>query len=193
MGDIISGERRLSAPDLRDRAARAAAGLASLGVGRGDVIALYLRNDFAFFEASYAAGLIGAYPTPVNWHYAPEEARYLFMDSGARAIIIHADLIASVRSALPNDVPIFVVPTPPEIAEAYGITQEMRVAPTGMRHWNDWLEGFEPFDGLAADPPGTIIYDPPSVWWTPMLAFRSWRGVSNECGEAPGISGVVQA
>ena len=23
--------------------------------------------------------------------------------------------------------------------------------------------------------------DPPSFWWTPMLAFRSWRGVSDEC------------
>ena len=36
-------------------------------------------------------------------------------------------------------------------------------------------------------------YDPPSILWTPMLAFRSWRGVSDECREAPDISGVVQA
>lgn len=37
------------------------------------------------------------------------------------------------------------------------------------------------------------LCDPPSIWWTPMLAFRSWRGVSDECREAPDISGVVQA
>jgi hypothetical protein len=35
--------------------------------------------------------------------------------------------------------------------------------------------------------------DPPSFQWTPMLAFRSWRGVSDECCEAPDISGIVQA
>ena len=34
--------------------------------------------------------------------------------------------------------------------------------------------------------------DPPSVWWTPMLAFRSWRGVSDECS-TPCVSGIVQA
>ena len=34
--------------------------------------------------------------------------------------------------------------------------------------------------------------DPPSFQWTPMLAFRSWRGVSDECS-TPGVSGFVQA
>src|SRR5215212_1738529 len=97
MGDLISGERRLGLDDLQARASRAAAGLASLGIGRGDLIALYLRNDFPFFEASLAAGLLGAYPTPVNWHYTPDEAAYLFENSQAKAIVIHADLIAPIR------------------------------------------------------------------------------------------------
>ncbi|MEY4784105.1 MAG: hypothetical protein RIR41_2040, partial [Pseudomonadota bacterium] len=65
MGDIVSGARRIDTAALDLRAARAASGLASLGVVRGDIIALFLRNDIAFFEASIAAGLIGAYPTPV--------------------------------------------------------------------------------------------------------------------------------
>ena len=33
--------------------------------------------------------------------------------------------------------------------------------------------------------------DPPSLEWTPMLAFRSWRGVSDE-REASGLSGDLQ-
>ena len=36
------------------------------------------------------------------------------------------------------------------------------------------------------------LSDPPSFQWTPMLAFRSWRGVSDECS-TPGVSGIVQA
>ena len=158
MPDIISGDRRLSIDALRDRAMRAAAALESIGVGAGDLIALYLRNDLPFFEASAAAGIIGAYPTPVNWHYGVSEARYLFENSGARAIIIHADLIGPIREALPPGVPVLVVETPPEIAEAYGVAPEARAVPAGMTDWARWIEGFEPYAGPARPAPGTIIY-----------------------------------
>ena len=33
--------------------------------------------------------------------------------------------------------------------------------------------------------------DPPSLQWTPMLAFWSWRGVSDEYA-TPGVSGILQ-
>ena len=79
------------------------------GSGEASTVAIYLRNDLPFFEASYAAGLLGAHPTPVNWHYTEDEARYLFENSGARAIVIHADLIEPVRTALPPCVPVLVV------------------------------------------------------------------------------------
>jgi len=141
-----------------DRAARAASGLASLGVGRGDTLALYLRNDLAFFEASYAAGLIGAYPTPVNWHYTPDEAAYLFENSGARAIVIHADLIDPIQSAFPDGVPVLVVATPPEVGDAYGVAPERRAVPVGTTDWSSWLETFEPHVGDGSGAPGTIIY-----------------------------------
>lgn len=36
-----------------------------------------------------------------------------------------------------------------------------------------------------------VLIDPPSFQWTPMLAFRSWRGVSDE-REASGLSGDLQ-
>src|SRR5215472_15093916 len=121
MAIVSSGARGATTEQVLGRAARAAAGFASLGIGRGDTVALYLRNDFPFLEASIGAGLIGAYPVPVNWHYTEDEARYIFTDSGAKLIVIHADLLPAVRSALPKDVPVIVVETPPEIAAAYNI------------------------------------------------------------------------
>ena len=156
MGGLISGSRTLSAEALADRSARAASGLASLGLGQGDLVALYLRNDLAFFEASGAAGLLGAYPTPVNWHYTPDEAAYLFENSGAKAIVIHADLIDPIREALPPGVPVLVVATPPEIAEAYGV--DPAAVPEGFIDWSAWLEGFAPLAPSGAEAPGTIIY-----------------------------------
>ena len=139
MGDIISGERRASLEDITARAARAAGGLKSLGIGRGDRVAIYLRNDIAYVEANLAVGMLGAYSTPVNWHYTADEARYLFENSGAKAIVIHADLIEPIRAAIPPDVPVLVVPTPPEIASAYGIAAESASAGGNAQDWDAWL------------------------------------------------------
>src|ERR1700742_4304666 len=110
MAEIRSGDRTITTEKLMEHAARAAIGFQSLGIGRGDTIAVYLRNDFPFLEASFAAGLIGAYPVPVNLHYTEDEARYLFENSGAKAIIIHADMLEPIRAAIPDGVAVFVVP-----------------------------------------------------------------------------------
>jgi len=158
MGEVVSGGRRISTEALQERAGRAASGLKSLGVARGDTVALYLRNDIPFFEASFAAGLLGAYPTPVNWHYTEDEARYLFENSGARAIVIHADLLPPIEAAIPAGVPLLVVGTPAEVAEAYGIEPARRAVPPERLEWRTWLEGFEPAKASDSAAPGTIIY-----------------------------------
>ena len=158
MGEVMSGQRRRSSDQMTERALKAAAGLASIGVGRGDVVAVYLRNDLPFFEASLAAGILGAYPTPVNWHYAPPEARYLFENSGAKAIIIHADLFDSIRSVLPDGVPVLVVETPYEIASAYGLSAQDCAVPPGMIDWNSWVESFPAWSAPPEPPAGAIIY-----------------------------------
>jgi long-chain acyl-CoA synthetase len=158
MAKIRSGDRTVSMAEIADNAARAASGFENIGVGRGDTVALYLRNDFAFLEASIAAGMVGAYPVPVNWHYTEDEARYLFENSGAKAIIIHSDLIEPIRAAIPAGVAVLAVPTPPEIVNAYGISADQARVPSGTQGWNDWLKAFPPRTVAAAEPPGTIIY-----------------------------------
>ena len=52
---LVSGARTLTATTFTDRIGRAASGFAALGVRQGDCVALLLRNDFAFLEASLAA------------------------------------------------------------------------------------------------------------------------------------------
>ncbi len=158
MASIRSGKRSITTAQLNENAARAASGFASLGIGRGDTIAVYLRNDFPFLEASFAAGLVGAYPVPVNWHYTEDEARYLFENSGAKAIVIHADMLEPIRTAIPEGVAVFVVATPPEIQSAYGIAPERCALPSGLREWNTWLKDFPPMAQSVAEAPGTIIY-----------------------------------
>jgi acyl-CoA synthetase (AMP-forming)/AMP-acid ligase II len=80
MAGITSGKRFLDKTELEKRSAQAASGFHRLGVSEGDSIALILRNDFAFFEASMAAALIGAYvalTTVLQQHpriYSPRSA-----------------------------------------------------------------------------------------------------------------------
>jgi long-chain acyl-CoA synthetase len=155
---IRSGVRAEEIAAIGLRAARAASGFRSLGIGAGDVVAVYLRNDFPFFEASVAAGLVGAYSTPVNWHNSPDEARYIFENSGAKAIVIHADLYRGIEKAIPKGVPVFVVPVPPEIMSAYGIPADAAAAPAGTVDWSEWLSQFPPIEAGPAEPPGSMIY-----------------------------------
>jgi long-chain acyl-CoA synthetase len=157
-GRLISGARELSLPGLAERVERAASAFASIGVGRGDGVALMLRNDFAFYEASGAAGALGAYPVPVNWHFTVDEAGYIIRDSGAKAVITHADLYPVALKAAPQGVPVFVVETPPEIAHAYQIDTAHCRLPSGAKSWDAWIAGFERKPPEVADPPGAIIY-----------------------------------
>ncbi len=144
MGSIRSGDRELSTEALALRGAQAAAGLESLGIGPGDGVALYLRNDLAFFEAALGAGSLGAYPVAVNWHSSEEEARYILEDSDARAVVIHADLLERIRGAIPQGVHVLAVRTPPEIIEAYGLQNAGEGIPDGALDWDSWRDGFAP-------------------------------------------------
>src|SRR6266849_5459696 len=143
-GRVISGEREIVRDRLMVRALQAAGGFAALGVAAGDAIALVLRNDFPFFEASYAAQLLGAYCVPVNWHGKAPEIGYVLRDCAAKVVVAHADLLPQVAPALPERVPLLVVPTPPEIAEAYAIPASQGHAPAAAIVWDEWLGAATP-------------------------------------------------
>ena len=122
-GVILSGERRLSQPQLLDNVARAASGFAAMGIGAEDAVAVMLRNDFPFFEASMAANMLGAHAVPLNWHFKEVEAGFILRDSAAKALVIHVDLLPQVKAGLPKKIKTLIVETPPEVREAYGISE----------------------------------------------------------------------
>src|ERR1051326_1949201 len=120
---VTSGNRFRSWPELL---ARAAGGLRALGVGEDDSVALMLRNDFSTFEVNMAAGQLGAYAVPINWHFTSDEAGYILRDCAAKVLVAHADLLAGIAPGIPAGVKVLVVPTPPEIGDAYGVPAEQR-------------------------------------------------------------------
>jgi fatty-acyl-CoA synthase len=86
--------KTLTYRELDDNSARLASALHALDVRPGDVIALISDNTAQVFEVYWAALRSGLYITFVNWHLAPEEAAYILRDSGARVVIVSAEVRA---------------------------------------------------------------------------------------------------
>jgi fatty-acyl-CoA synthase len=63
--DLREREEALPWEEVADRAARAAAALAALGVRPGDRVAIVLRTEPAFLDAFFGAWLAGAVPVPL--------------------------------------------------------------------------------------------------------------------------------
>ncbi len=158
MATIWLGERRRESGELDRRIAQAAAGFAALGLKAGDGVALCLRNDYAFYEAGIGAGRLGVYAVAMNWHYTVDEAAYLLRDSGAKVLVIHADLLAPIREAIPPEVKVLVVAVPPEVRAAYGLSPEACALPEGAIEWDRWLDGFAPHTAPPQPMPSAIIY-----------------------------------
>ncbi|MDP2373194.1 acyl-CoA synthetase [Reyranella sp.] len=155
---VTAGERFRSWADIQANAACGASGLAALGVGEDDSVALMLRNDFATFEVNMAASQLGAYAVPINWHFTPEEADYILRDSAAKVLVAHSDLLAQIAAGIPEGVKVLVVPTPQEIADAYNLPAERRVAPAGIVLWADFVAASTPRTAPPRLARGSMIY-----------------------------------
>ncbi|MGE5635551.1 MAG: AMP-dependent synthetase/ligase [Nocardioidaceae bacterium] len=86
--------------DYGERVRRIAAGLAALGVRRGDTVALMLPNRPEFHLVDAAAMHLGAAPFSIYNTYAPAEIEYLVRDAGSRVAIgdsRYVDRLLAVR------------------------------------------------------------------------------------------------
>ena len=181
MSLVVLDTREVARDALMERARRAATGLAALGVAEGDTVALLLRNDFAFLEASQAAAMLGVYLVPLNWHGQSAEVRYVLDDCTPKVLIGHSDLLANVRDAIPADMKVIAVPAPPESHQHYGSARAAQApgasdAPHAARaaqtvatgaaealldsalDWGTWLTLHAPWDRLPPAARSTMIY-----------------------------------
>jgi acyl-CoA synthetase (AMP-forming)/AMP-acid ligase II len=75
---VVQGERILSFRQLRDRVDALAAGLATLGIERGERVCVLAQNDAAYLELYGACARQGIVAYPINWRLtAPEVERVL--------------------------------------------------------------------------------------------------------------------
>ena len=75
-----------------DRVRRLAGALTGFGVKRGDVVAFLDKNHPACLEMTFAAASLGAANAIINFRLAADEMDYVLNDSGAKVLIVGAEL-----------------------------------------------------------------------------------------------------
>jgi long-subunit acyl-CoA synthetase (AMP-forming) len=119
----LDGSVELTWARLRARVDALAGGLARLGVGHGDTVALMLTNRPEFHLADLAAVTLGAAPFSIYLTSSPEQIEYVIADAQARvAIVEHAFLarLLEARQRLPVLKHVIVVDPDPDEAN-YGL------------------------------------------------------------------------
>ena len=89
----------LSYAQMASRVSELAGGLQARGVGRGDVVAILLRNCPEFLEVLFASNHLGAVAMPINWRLAAAEVRYILDHSGARALVCEEEFLETANQA----------------------------------------------------------------------------------------------
>ncbi|MDH5200590.1 MAG: long-chain fatty acid--CoA ligase [Candidatus Bathyarchaeota archaeon] len=92
-------DEEISYRTLNERANRVANGLRALGVGKGDVVSVYLPNCPEFFYTWFGIVKLGAVFGPVNAMFKGEEVRHVLSDSGAVAAVTSQALLDTISAA----------------------------------------------------------------------------------------------
>ena len=139
-------------------AARGATGLDSLGVGRDDTVALMLRNDVAYLDATMAIRIVGAMPVPINWHLRGDELKYILEDSGAKVLVIHSDIYHDLAKYVPESVHVAEVETPDLLIDTYQLDRSTSGVHNGSINWNTWIAEQTPWSKDPGVQTASMIY-----------------------------------
>ena len=100
---IVFDDQRITFGDLAGRVNRLANGLADLGVGAGDRVAVMQVNCNEHIESYFATAKLDAIFVPINFRARAEELSFMLNDSGVKAIILgqrYQDMLRQVKPEL---------------------------------------------------------------------------------------------
>jgi long-chain acyl-CoA synthetase len=98
--------------ELLRRVEAVAGGLARLGIGRGDTVAIMLGNRPEFHIVDLAAAMLGATPFSIYLTYPPADIQYLLSDSATKVAIVeqaHVGALLEARKEVPGLAHVIVV------------------------------------------------------------------------------------
>ncbi len=96
---IVCGEKRFSYRDTYERVGKLAFLLRSLGVEKGDRIAIAHRNCHHYYEAYFAASFLGAILCSINIRLTPKEINFILNDSESKILIADREIKPIIEEA----------------------------------------------------------------------------------------------
>ncbi len=99
---LVHDDERVTFAAFARATATLAAQLVADGVGKGDRVAVVMRNLPEWPVAFFAAELCGAIVTPLNAWWTGSELEYGLSDSGTKILLIDAERLARLTEHLPN-------------------------------------------------------------------------------------------
>ena len=101
---VVDGERRYSYGQLAERSWRLANALRSAGLRKGDRVATLLFNSSPMLEAHFGVPAAGGILVAINNRLASPEVGYILEHSGARFLLLDAELEPLVAPLALSDV-----------------------------------------------------------------------------------------
>lgn len=129
---IICGTTEWTYGEFDALVSRLAAGLAQIGVGHGDRVAVLARNSHGFIALRFALARLGAVLVPINFMLKADEVAYILRSAGASTLATDTEFAELARMA---------VSLRTDVGELIWLPSEQASEPApGMHH----------FDSLAA-------------------------------------------
>jgi long-chain acyl-CoA synthetase len=104
--DATDAWHEMTFNELGDQVARAAAGLAAAGLGKGDRLLLMVRNRPEFHVLDTAALFLGATPVSIYNSSSPEQIEYLANDAAVKLAVVEDrgfyEAVSKVRQEIPS-------------------------------------------------------------------------------------------
>ena len=95
----VGGSQTLTWGEYAEQVRTLAAGFASLGVVRGDTVALMMANRVEFYPLDVAAQHVGATSFSVYNTLSSEQLQYVFSNAGTTVVVAEARFAATIRDS----------------------------------------------------------------------------------------------
>lgn len=116
---VVCGGRSFTYFQFKNNVDKIAGTFRSLGIIKGDRIAIFHQNCHIFLESYFAAAKIGAVLVPINYRLSPKDFSYILKDSQAEMLIIQSEFY-NPADRDKYDVPLIQVVVEGQIEEKKG-------------------------------------------------------------------------